>query len=695
MIRIRKKRFFKIARVVTMFIIGLCVAFFIALSRVNLETLRSDIVAGLQDSTGLPVEIAGDISWKLSLRPKIVLNKVSIKNADFAKHKNGFYAKKIDVTVNLFSLLQDRPSIEKVKIYNGTVFIEKNEKNEYSIKPKSFVSEEKLKDVAEEKNIKKIFPFELDFGLESIDLHNFSLNIEQSSYFVSDLHIKYKTNKNSKEYTGWLKSKAKFYPFVVSFSKFNEERKIYPVRVALSTGGPALVANIALEGTSKMPIDFLISGNLDNISEIGSVFGLGLPRMSGVKLDIAGGLGHKNLKFKKFNLFSADSDLKLAGNLDWSGKITKINFSGKSSKLNFSKIFPKKYKIASSVWVRPNRELNVFKDTPLFGELFHKFNLNLKLDLKDLDVYKDLNLKDVHINSILKDSKMNMDITTNIAGGDLRLATDIKSDENNILNLKISAMAERVYVGEIINQVGYKNFLSALPVNFEFYWRGRGTNLSELMSSITGPFYLYSVGPGYAHADLVSNMYGADFLTDIRHNLQDLVSSEKKYDQITISCAAINIKFRNGKMETKNGIAIETNAINTRLVGNADLGAETLKASMITVPVRGLKFSLTGNFVNSIEFKGNMAEPDIKINTAAIAGKVASATGIGLLIAPFTGGLSLVGAGVGFLAGDLLENWLADDHPCKTAMEKGAPEKDGDPDWLNKPMSDLVGELLK
>ena len=92
---------------------------------------------------------------------------------------------------------------------------------------------------------------------------------------------------------------------------------------------------------------------------------------------------------------------------------------------------------------------------------------------------------------------------------------------------------------------------------------------------------------------------------------------------------------------------------------------------------------------------GNLAEPTIAISGAAVAGKVASATGIGLLLAPFTGGIGLVaGAGVGWLAGDLLENWLADGNPCETALKRGAPEYRDDPDWLNYSMADLVSEIL-
>ncbi|MDR0741766.1 MAG: hypothetical protein LBF28_03260, partial [Rickettsiales bacterium] len=138
------------------------------------------------------------------------------------------------------------------------------------------------------------------------------------------------------------------------------------------------------------------------------------------------------------------------------------------------------------------------------------------------------------------------------------------------------------------------------------------------------------------------------------------------------------------------------NAVNLRLAGSFDFGGETLKVSLTTVPVRGLKLSLTGDMVNSTEFSGNLAEPSMNINGSAVAGKVASATLIGLLLAPVTGGIGLVaGSGVGWLAGDLIENWLSDEHPCKTAMDKGAPKKDGDPDWLNAPMAELVSGLIK
>jgi hypothetical protein len=220
--------------------------------------------------------------------------------------------------------------------------------------------------------------------------------------------------------------------------------------------------------------------------------------------------------------------------------------------------------------------------------------------------------------------------------------------------------------------------------------------MSGLMATLTGPARVYSVGEGYAHSDLVAYMYGTDFLTDLRHSVQDAFRSDKEYDQMTLTCLAGNLKFRNGRVNTERGVAVETNALNVRMVGNVDLRTENIRASMVTTPSRGIKLSLTGGVADTIEFTGNMAEPDVGVNGGAVVGKVATAAGLGLLLAPLTGGLSvLAGAGVGYLAGDFVENWLADDKPCDTAMRSGAPAADTDPKWINGPLDAMIDDLLK
>lgn len=682
----KKNIFFSISRVLVIFIMGLLVAFVIALSQINLETLRGNVLAVLQDATGLPVEIDGGVSWKLSLRPQIELNKVRVPNADWAKHKDAFAAEKIDVTLNLISLFQDRPTIQNVKIYDASVCIEKNENNEYSITTADKKTDDK--EVLE----KSEYPFE-DPGLGGVEVKNLKLDILGNLYSLAGIQIRYFPREDTREYSGWIKPEADVFPFIVSYSKYNADRKVYPVKIALSTGGEALIANIALEGTSKQPIDFIVKGDIPDIAAAGKVFNLTLPDMKTIKVDITGGLDRKKLSFRNSSVSINDNKIAFSGVVDWTKKVPLIDMDFDSKSVSLMDLFPDWY---SKNWIRPDRELNVFKDVPLYGKDLLNLDLDLHIMLDNFFVYRDFNIKDLDLTLNLVKGQGRLDSTAVIGNGNVQIGADINVDNDGRYSLKAAAIGRSVSVGEILNQVRVSDLISDLPVNLDTYLETSGTNLSELMQNITGPVKIYSAAPGYAHSALVANMYGTDFLTTLRHSIQDLFRTEKKYNQMKISCVALNAKLRNGVFDTRHGVAVETNAINVRLAGNLDLGKESMKLSLTTVPVRGLKLSLTGNVVNSIEFTGSLAEPDIKISGAAVAGKVASATGIGLLLAPFTGGIGLVaGAGVGLLAGDLLENWLADDTPCQTAMEKGAPSMRDDPEWLNLPIEDLINSVIK
>ena len=387
-----------------------------------------------------------------------------------------------------------------------------------------------------------------------------------------------------------------------------------------------------------------------------------------------------------------NTEFTFLGSYDWNKKIPVINLDLRSKRVELATLFPGLY---GGVRVLPKRKLNVFKDVPLFGKFFIGKTVNLRLDVEHFVMYRGLDLRELDLAMHVRNNRARVDLETGFADGNLNLGINADIDENGRIWLEAAAQGEQIYVGEILREIDKTDFISELPVNLEFYVRADGENLSQIMQTITGPVYVDSVASGYAHAALVAYMYGTDFLTSLRHSIQDLFSSEKKHNQIKISCLGLNAKLRDGVFETQNGFAIETNAINIRLAGMLDLGGEEMRLSLTTVSVRGLKLSLTGKVMNSVELTGSLAEPDIKISGAAMASKVASATGIGLLLAPFTGGIGLVaGTGVGLIAGDLLENWLADDNPCETAMKRGAPLYRDDPDWMGQPMAQLVSSVL-
>ena len=130
---VRRSLFFPIVRFFALLIIGAIVAFVVALSQVNLDTLRGSIVGVLQDATGLPVQVDGSVSWRLSLRPSIELNQVRVASADWAKDRFAYSAEKIDVRLNLISLFRNRPTIQNIRVYDAKINIEKNQDGKYSV----------------------------------------------------------------------------------------------------------------------------------------------------------------------------------------------------------------------------------------------------------------------------------------------------------------------------------------------------------------------------------------------------------------------------------------------------------------------------------------------------------------------------------------------------------------------------------
>ena len=683
---VRRSLFFPIVRMFCLVVVGLVVALVVALSQVNLETLRSSVVTVLQESTGLPVQVEGGVAWHFSLQPRIELNKVYIVNPDWAKDKYAYIADRVDVRVNLLSLFRDRPTIQNVKMYNVNINVEQNADGKYSVP----MLNKKTEADVDTKKIEK-YPFK-DFGLGGVEIKKLNANILGKKYSLAGFNVRLMPESDKRQYSGWIKLGTDVSPFIVALSEYNADRKIYPVQVAISTKGQALIANIALEGTSKQPIDFIVKGDMPNINVVGNFFGVKLPEVHNMHVNVAGGFDRKKLTIRKSSLLINGTEFTVSGSVDWSKTIPVINANIFSRRMELARLFPNMY---GRIKAKPNRELNVFKNIPLFGDWVYNKDVNVNIKLDDFIMYKNLNVQNMNLDLVVKDNNLRIDSNLSIAEGDVVFGIDGTVDSEGVLDAEIAFAGKHVYVGDILDEININNFISDLPVNIDLYVKAQGKNLSEIMQTITGPVYVYSVDNGYAHSKLVAYMYGTDFLTSLRHSIQDLFNSEKKYNQIKISCLALNAKLRDGVFETQNGFAIETNAINVRLAGSLDLGGEAMNLALTTVPVRGLKLSLTGKVVNSVELTGSLAEPDVKVSGAAVASKVASATGIGLLLAPLTGGLSLVaGAGIGLVAGDLLENWVADAHPCETALKKGAPSYSEDPEWMATDVSELIGTVL-
>ena len=389
--------------------------------------------------------------------------------------------------------------------------------------------------------------------------------------------------------------------------------------------------------------------------------------------------------FDKLNINALGNDISISGAYDWKTNDIKLNI--KSDKLNLLELYPGLYGGEEVV----GRELNVFQDMNLFGKELRQYNINVTANLKHLVVYRDIDIRNINTKIALNAGKGRVDAKVKFANGDINVGSDINIDKGGRLFIRAGIDGQNINLGKLMSELRYDDMISDLNLNLMGYFDANGTNMSEVMQTITGAVKAYSVTEGYAHESLVEYMYGADVLTTLRHGVSDMLRKEKKYNTMAINKVGINLKLRNGVIETERGVAIETAIINLRMAGKLDLGGETIDLTLVTTPVRGLKISLTGAITNAVRISGNLAEPDISISGTAIAGRVATATGFGLLMAPFTGGLSVLG---GWLASDFIGNWLTDNNPAETAMNDGPSRRRDDPEWLDTPLEELVNSVI-
>jgi hypothetical protein len=229
----------------------------------------------------------------------------------------------------------------------------------------------------------------------------------------------------------------------------------------------------------------------------------------------------------------------------------------------------------------------------------------------------------------------------------------------------------------------------------DFYMHGKGRDLEDLVKSATGRIRVVSSFGGYAHDELIEYLYGKDFLTSIKDEVEGIFTGKKNNGRMRIYCAVANLLVRGGRIDLDRNVAAQTKAVNMLLAGSVDFGRETMALSLVATPTDGLKLSISGNLMSSMEFAGSLSEPELKLNQGAAIGKVVTAAGVGLVVGALTGGVGLlVGAGVGLLGGDVISNWTADEEPCRTALKETPPAGSGDPAFLGRPLDRLVEDFL-
>ena len=697
--RQRKRTTFRILfHIFAMFVAGAIVAAVLAVRHFDINKLNQRVVDSFKQQTGILIEINGGMSWKFSFRPEITARDIRVRSKPWAQNPYAVVIPEMEIRLDILSMFGDNPAIQSIKLTRPVVFVEENANGDRSI-PRRRPEEVVMVPM----NIReRRFPIELDFGIKNFELVRpriTSITPDGQSVFAPDLlrlHLLNVTN-GTLEVGGKVIADRNSYPFQIAFSEFNHEKQHFHVGIAIAGRRLHLTGDMLLNETSR-PIDFVAKGRVNNVASIIKSTGIDIPRIDDGDIEISVGMQRRNIfQIRRLYVKTKDSDVLITGRVDITGEIPLLNLNVKSENFDLKTIFPNLYGPDKTPWVRPtHRPLNVFRDVPLFGELFYSVNGTVNVDAKRLGVYRDMYVEDIVATVNITGNRGEVNGGANYKGGNALLRLIAYHTGNGHMNMQFGGFARNVEVGQILYSIRINNFISRLPFNVDFYLESNGKYLTELVQNANGPVRAASTARGYAHEDLLVFLYGRDFLTVVRERITGLFTSRNASDQMPIDCAVANLLVRGGRIEMDRNVAIETPAVNMRAIGNVDFGNETLDVSIDSTPTDGIRLSFSGNLVNSIVFTGNLAEPDLRLNRDVVAGRIVTAAGMGVAAGALTGGVGLLpGAVVGLFGVDILGNWITDPNPCRTARGPGGPiAVQGDPAFMFRPADVLAREFI-
>lgn len=333
---------------------------------------------------------------------------------------------------------------------------------------------------------------------------------------------------------------------------------------------------------------------------------------------------HFNLE--NLNLIYANN--QLSGNFSLNTKTNKITSELKSKNLDLDKI--------------KSLSKGEKTDTKLPLNFLKYRQVNIKTEINNLRFNK-------------KDIK-NLIITADQKNNDLLIQFSPIEIYNGIINAKITSDLDSFTHG--IN-IDLKNInISSMLENKKLVKSGildgyaklstSGDRTRALIKNLTGKVYFES-----KNGEINSKIGALD------ENILSAIITAAANDDSTLpySCAIANFRVKNGVMNIKNSIAIETPVLNVTGNGAINLNNEKLNILLKASNKSSIKIDELSTS-NLIKVVGTIYEPKLSIDPKGVIEKSAT---IGLSI--FTGGTSSIAKQILDIAED------EDEHPCETAKK--------------------------
>lgn len=639
--------------------VAVVVAIVAILLSVDYNQYKSVATAEVEAATGRKFEIAGDLSLSLRLSPRIVLNDVTLANADWGTRPEMLKIKRLEVEVELLPLLSGEVWVKRLIVKGADILLERNPDGAANWVFGSATSPEPGGSGA------PALPMINDVSIQDSQLRyrdgqtgaEHSLFIESLLGSASGfdepvtLAVAARIGENPLRFDGRLG------PLATLFADAS-----YPVDAKLE----AVDTTATVKGTIEHPLGgtglaLAIAVDGKNLADLGPLFNGTLPTVGPYSL--TGNLTDPAATYRldPFQLTVGSSALSGTAAIALDGERPKITASVAGAVVDLK-----------DFGVTPNTEQGATADD---GRVFpadllplgwlHTIDAAVELSVERL-IKAPVTLQNLKTTIALDAAKLTVaNLESGIGAGSFTLSGVVDAAQNPAA-LDAAVQARKVEVGNLLETLEISDVLGGGSGDLDLKISGHGNSVRELMGGVDGTTNFTMAG---GH---INNGFARLMLSDLFSlvNIGGGSSSE-------INCLVARFDIEAGQA-TSRGLVMDTSGATIFGSGKVNLATEGLA-------LRFDPHAKATNLVNlaiPVQVGGTIANPDVVPDPTAVPGKV-----VGAVADTANGVFDLLGKVTGTGGSDGGEA-----NPCATALDTASGSK---PDSSGGTLIDSVGGAVE
>ncbi|MDR2934039.1 MAG: AsmA family protein [Rickettsiales bacterium] len=652
--------------------------FFIA--QINPNNFKTAIIDAAQRELGINLTINGNIKWSVfKMYPAMEITDVVIDNINFDNEIYSVKLGSVKAQISLFSIINQTNVISKIHLENIDLsMMQKSERQNET------VNIQKVK----RDNISVINSHKIKFDIKEVLLRDtlikFKFGNKQDEFRIRNLSVQHILNESQIVLSSRFiyKNRNIFLSInTLPLKSWIDKVDEIPLNIRMVSLNTVADANLVLKNISKSPTYIgtlnIKSENLKNILRIAMGDSIHIGEIN-LKSDI---IGNKTFAaLRNIDLNVANSDVSGDVEIAFRNRL-KINANLRSELIDLPNIFWPNWRTDLpesesddddwiGPWIAENRLPNAFKDTPLFLDLWEKFDANIVIKVDTVKAMPQMPVSNIDVAVLMNNGIAAIkNVSFDYANGSAVVNGFGRITEEKKLDASVSVSTENIDISKIIDYTGYENFMDGGNGQGKVFLKSVGADLSELMSNVSGEFKLHSMDR-IRVKEMSGFMTGSDIILGLIDIFTDSVkktvirNNTEKSDDAFIECVVANGTIEKGIYSSGVGLVVETDTLNIVVDGSADLDQEIIDMKMITFPKSGLQ--ILNSVADMVHVSGNMSEPDVNLS---LNGTTSSLVKTGLL----TTGVALTGVGVaaigiGFVAKAVWDNISNEKNPCNRAL---------------------------